>query len=528
MRFFLLFFIFLFLVVPAKEIFAQSSIDVPVNDPAYHRVDRLLGYGLIKSVVIGQRPWSRLEFARLIQEARKNLELYCGNEAGKKCPKNPEEATRVLELLEEEFSSEVNESFKEDPFHIEYLDRLLFSFTFLDSPRRFVPFNGTSVNAHLNPLVFYNAGKHFADGWNAHLQIANWAQITPYFVLEATPLLQVNSNKSFVSSDVVPTFQYLYVKGTYKNFEVLIGRDALIWGQGEYGGLLLGSNARPLDLIKVTTPYSFRLPWFFKYLGDNKLAVFVANLGPDQEITYGFFSGFKWTIKPLDWLELAYSQGVMMGGGGAPGGNFWDYFTEFFASRAGFLDSSGAAQTVNLGNRIYGADARLTLPFLHHAQVYYEMFSDDALQSKFTTFWLYSGGIYFPVLPVLNRFALRLEGRFIPIGIYRHSTFEDGWTLNNMFLGDAHGFGNKGALVKVYHEVSQKLHLAYSGEYNVWENDVSLEKRFQLMLDGSYAIRKTISLNGTIGYENVRDFNFTVGDRRNNMLLRVGFDYQLE
>lgn len=521
---FLIVFAIVLSVFTSPNVIAQSSRSVPVSDPSYDEIDKLIGYGVIKSYFIGQRPWTRLEFARLIKEAESNIDKICKKKITQKCLRYRENAEFILSKLKKNYAYEINKVFSKKTLNYSYLDSIQSNFTFLDSPSRSVPMHGIGVNAIINPMVMYKDGKHYQDGFNYFLQFENWLQITPYVFIEALPLIQLNTNNNFGNAEFSPTFQHLYFKGTYRNIEFLIGRDSIIWGQGKYGGILFSNNARPLDMIKVSTPYPFELPWVFKHVGKWKAALFVANLGPDQAIKYGFLAGAKLTLKPVTWFEISYSQGVMMGGDGAPTGSLWDYFTEFFASRAGFLDSSGAGQEENLGNRIYGFDIRLTAPFLNNAQLYYEMFSDDAFQSKFTTFWAYSGGIYFPMLPFIDNLNMRIEGRFIPERFYHHSIFLDGWTLNNKFLGDGHGMGNKGISVNINYGVSNNLFIDFLAEHNVWYKDIKLadEKRMSLQFTIEYIFNKKIKFNSAFGYERVDNFDFIPGNNRNNFLINLG------
>ncbi|MDQ2665243.1 MAG: hypothetical protein M3Z05_04460, partial [Gemmatimonadota bacterium] len=58
-------------VVSAK---AQSAVTVPVGDAIYQDVDRLVDAGLIRRIVVGQRPYSRAALVRFAREARSRLD----------------------------------------------------------------------------------------------------------------------------------------------------------------------------------------------------------------------------------------------------------------------------------------------------------------------------------------------------------------------------------------------------------------------------------------------------------------------
>src|SRR5687767_10451324 len=51
----------------------QATTNVPVQDLTYRHVDRLVAEGLVDTVHVGQRPYSRREVARIAGEAERNL-----------------------------------------------------------------------------------------------------------------------------------------------------------------------------------------------------------------------------------------------------------------------------------------------------------------------------------------------------------------------------------------------------------------------------------------------------------------------
>ena len=85
-------------------LYAFSSSNVPIEDPVYYELAKLTGYGLIKSSVYGQRPWSRNEIARQIAEAMQRRTKLCaeaksGEVESEKC----QYIDSVLLRLKEEF-----------------------------------------------------------------------------------------------------------------------------------------------------------------------------------------------------------------------------------------------------------------------------------------------------------------------------------------------------------------------------------------------------------------------------------------
>mgnify|MGYP003296104119 CR=1 FL=1 len=54
----------------AARVGAYSSVTVPIEEPVYRRIDKLVAFGLIKTQMIGQKPYVRAEIARRLAHAR--------------------------------------------------------------------------------------------------------------------------------------------------------------------------------------------------------------------------------------------------------------------------------------------------------------------------------------------------------------------------------------------------------------------------------------------------------------------------
>jgi len=68
----LLSFLLLLPTFPLK-VGAYSSVTVPVSDPVYRKLGKLEAFGLILTMIHGQRPFVRREIARLIGGSPKKL-----------------------------------------------------------------------------------------------------------------------------------------------------------------------------------------------------------------------------------------------------------------------------------------------------------------------------------------------------------------------------------------------------------------------------------------------------------------------
>ena len=116
--------------------------------------------------------------------------------------------------------------------------------------------------------------------------------------------------------------QYAYLreaslKLTLWNVALEFGRGTQWWGPGYHGSLLLTDHAFPLDMIKLGSDETFRLPWFFSKLGDWKINSFLARLEGDQTFPHEKIFGFRLNYLPTSWLELGLTRLTQFDGQGS-------------------------------------------------------------------------------------------------------------------------------------------------------------------------------------------------------------------
>jgi hypothetical protein len=64
--------------MPPAVLLAQTSPYVPNLDSVYQDLDALVAEGLVRVTILGERPYSRLTFARFAQEARRRIDTAGG------------------------------------------------------------------------------------------------------------------------------------------------------------------------------------------------------------------------------------------------------------------------------------------------------------------------------------------------------------------------------------------------------------------------------------------------------------------
>ncbi len=520
------------------SLFAASTIDLPIDDPAYQYIDLLESHRLIDTRVHGHAPYSRGEIARIVLEARKNWDIKSSDESGKKAKWIEE----ILSSLEKEFELDIRDYNRGQGFKqgrrldVSVIDSAAAQFTVLDSASRIFPANnGTgTIDAKVTPFVQNRGGRHYQDGKQFAVETQHWANLSPYFSLFAQPRLQFQYSGNPEHSAFV---QELYAVAELGNVSLKVGRSSLALGQGPHGGLILSDNARPRDQIVLSNDHPFRFPWIFKHLGYVKFTSYFANLGPESFFDDTILAGYKLSLKPHRNFEFGLSNAMQIGGDGAPTFSAGDFLGDF----VGF---AGTSQSKS--NRILGLDARVTLPFLRSSQIYGEVFFDDktteSLKRTFVDTSAYYGGVFVPRLNDSGTFHGRAEFRYISELFYRHSQFRSGFTQNRHILGDPLGPDGRSVHVALGYDLnldhSLEADLFYdwssANSYRLTGTSSTVlassptEKRARGVVSYKRRWSDLVKTDVKFGYERVNNFNYVSGNGKNNFLFEfnLGFDWK--
>lgn len=523
------------LLLSSPKVFSFSSVNVEPGEISYHYLETLHAHGLNLSMIEAQRPYTRDEIARQVIEARRNWEKKKADSLVM-WEKTQNWIDQVLLLMEEEYADEIairEGSRKPAQFHP--LDRVFVGSVATNARARpFVVSNGGGAFTATGFPFFENrAGRHFAHGVQGSLETESWANLTSFASVYLRPRAAVMESPYSEA-----TLQEGYGVLNVYNVELKVGRSQILWGQTQQGGLLLSSNARPLDHFQLGNENPFIFPTFLKYLGYNKISFFVADLGPEASFPHTLLAGYKWTIKPLKWWELGLANVMEFGGEGGPGMNVG----HFFADLAGFGSSGGA----DAANKILGFDSRFTLPFLRGTQIYGEWLIDDkttaSVKRTLSQTSAYLGGIFIPRITDSGRVQARVEFRYLGAVIYRHFQFLSGHTLNGKILGDALGPDGRNVKVTVGWDASPKTHFETQWAYEFADSNTydlkgvastvlannPAERRVRGLVTAKHEFNPVLTLAATGGYEHVTNFAYLAGDNRNEALLDLKLTVNFE
>lgn len=291
----------------------QLSANIPLNSYIYDYLDKLDGLGYIEDMRIGAKPYTRMQAARWLQQI---------NYGVKHRADLPEYVQAMLQQLNEEFRGELAVlSGKADAPKID-LREVALGATYYD---------GQTVNQQpstastYQPLNVNNDGYRFAQKLNETMTMRIEGKPKDNLVVSLTPRFSYDDD-SKADADI----QAGYIKTNINNVQIQVGKDAMWWGQGEHGSLLLTNNATPQRAIKLSNIEPVKMHGLLKFLGQSDTTVFYSILEKDRsDIPYPSFFGVRKDFTPSENFTFGMARTSMMGGKGhmLSAGDYWDFLT---------------------------------------------------------------------------------------------------------------------------------------------------------------------------------------------------------
>jgi hypothetical protein len=516
---------------------AFSTPDVDLSDPVYRDIDRLVAAGLVDAIIVGQRPYSRMEVARIAVEAQQGLERQREGHALKEPLAG--RLALVLAGMKRRFAPEVAalEGTEPVPVAVHPVEEARLGYQYTNSqPAHFIPNNGHGGidNARIQPFAYNSQGRQLRPGSQFALETVSTARVTNALSFLVEPRLYMPVSGG---ADAQASMLQLYGRLTAGNASLTAGRKTVMWGQGEYDGLLLSNNAWPLDLVMLQNDHPSLLPSFLSHLGPTKAAFFYSDLGGTYTSHPGaYLVGFKLSIEPIPNLELGVSNLDIGGGTGAAPASLGERVKDVFSFSTG----------QPISNRMGGFEARLRVPSLKGANFYLELMFDDPnwnMQVLFCDEAAYLFGVYLPIVDAAGRLSLRAEYQRTGDRFYRHGDFP--FVRKGDIIGDPLGpNAQAGYLTGIYdwsHALTSRLQLAVedrgSDVFRI-TNPVSFtravvregpnEWRYRLIGEATYELLAGLRVEGALGYERAINFNFESGQNRNNYYSQLGLRYQFD
>ena len=432
-------------LVPTDRTPAQmGSPYVPLDSWIYPLLDRLIATGEINDAILGMRPWTRIECARLVSEAGDRLE----DAASESMP------ARLYDALHEEFLPELNLLEGGSNRSIQ-LESLYARFTEISGPP-------LTDGYHFGQTLYNNFGRPFQRGFNSVDGFSGWATYGRWVVYargefqhaptgpENSPAVQsalnaiddlpghpATLNQERNQAHLLDT----YVGLNLANWQLSYGQESQWWGPGESGPLLFSDNASPLRMFHIDRVSPFRLPWIGRWLGPMRWDAFFGKMQGNLLAPAPFFHGEKISFKPTPNLEFGFTRTVEVGGQGRPF-TLERLFLTYFSATSYFQKPGNK----DPGKRDGGFDFSYRVPLLRQWLTVYNdsLSADDPSPLAAPRRAAFSPGFYLTHFPGLPKIDLRVEapltntvstnvpGRYV----YWDNYYRDLYTNRHFLMGD--------------------------------------------------------------------------------------------
>ena len=388
----------------------SGSPFVPLDSWVYATLDRLAALGAIHNEFLGMRPWTRLECARLVEEAEESMAERSLDAAV---------ATSSMQMLASEFAAEKEVLGGGSPREM----KLESVYT------RGMRISGRPLadSAHLGQTVINDFGRPYQEGFNDSTGFSGYAmagrytlyvrgeyQHAPAGPAYSLPIRQaiafVDANPVQPARPVAAVDQYrleeAYVGANIENWQLTFGKQSLWWGPGEGGALLFSNNAESIYMFRASRITPFKLPWVLQWLGPAKFDFFFGQLAGNEFPPRPLVHGEKISFKPTPNLELGFSRTGEMGGVGRP-----LTLRALWNSYASVTSIPNETPATDPGKRTGGFDFSYRVPFVRNWMTLYadSLATDDPSPLASPRRAGISPGIYFPRIPGVPKLDLRVE-----------------------------------------------------------------------------------------------------------------------
>lgn len=401
---------------------------VPLDSWIYSTVERLAALGYVSSAILGLKPWTRMECARLAEEAAESLQA-----ADKPNP----QAAGLLTRLQQEFAYETgllsgghNLTANVDSIYA-----------------RAVSVSGPALtdSYHFGQTVAYDFGRPFERGTNGQAGGSFDASAGPLTIYvraeyQHAPAASAYSDtvrKVIAQSDLVPLSQVAsgaiattnqaqlldsYVAVDFHNFQFAVGRQSLSWAPGP-DSMMWSDNIEPVNMIRLVNPEPFLLPGFLRHLGPVRVDQFFGRLDGRPYVPNPFVYGQKINLRLFPFLELGFGRRSMIGGTGGEPLNASNFVHSLFGMTSARIQDRGVP-----GDNESEMDWTFYVPKVRNYIVLYgdAYAEDDILPIENPARVPWHPGIYITRIPGIPKLDLHVEGVSTEQGGQAHTTLNLG------------------------------------------------------------------------------------------------------
>jgi hypothetical protein len=318
--------------------------------------------------------------------------------------------------------------------------------------------------------------------------------------------------------------EHAYMSGEIGPFAAEVGRDSFALGPRARTQLAWGTHAAPLDHVRVSTAYPWRVADALQLNGQ----YIFGRLRAPQRFPGNLVSIIRGQADLARSVELGVIQMLQLGGEGAPSLSVGDFLLEHVRRRditAGSTDSS---------NRRFGLDVSTRIPALEGLRLYYVLMFEDIRRARWMDAVRYDAdhlvGLELAAFGPGRRHGVTIEWHQTGVRSQEHGPRSTGFTNAGRVVGsplgpDAHSFYVGGRVSLEALTVYPWFELAQLGSdtYQFVEYGPILrtahgedEGRYRMGVRARAPVRGDLWLEGEAFFEHINDFGFQSRTQRNN------------
>jgi len=493
---------------------AHASVNLPLHHWTYDAIDRLIAMGLVDDGMAVTKPYSRKQAARYVARALARLDS-----AGASLEDQRALADPLLEQLVREFRPElvglgvVPAVPGASSSWLRYGGRAQ-----LETDAFSVGHGGSGLGVRFREN---RGGEYYANGEQVQSDFRGWFEIGDHLSVVAQPKYISNSyalGQGATNNVHNAYMRELNVKLSVANIALEVGRGTQWWGPGYRGSLLLTDQAFPLDMIKLGSEESFRLPWVLRDLGEWKINSFLTQLERNRDSPRAKVFGLRIGYLPTSWLELGISRLTQFDGRAFPNQSFPNTVLKAYGSAPNALGANDVNEQVMIDFKASIPHAGTWMPFPSGMQVYGEIGSEDKW-SKFplSTTAALLGGVYIPQLIPGDSTDLRFEyadtdwGRRMTgdrhsAGWYNNATYVSGMRYRGQPLGHWIGTDGLDYFLRATRHLHDDVQLGINWDHSLrGRNNPVSEKKQEAGVDVTWWLTRQFQLTVAYTYQHIEN-----------------------
>jgi capsule assembly protein Wzi len=493
---------------------AWASVNLPLHHWAYEAIERLTALDIIDQAMVVAKPYSRKQAAKYVARA---IERIRADEI--RADDRQVLAEPLLERLMTEFRPELMDLGTIARKRSETAQTVRYGARVQTEVDAFSIGGGQNVRLREN-----RGGEYYANGVQNQTDVRGWLEVGNWAAIILQPKFISNVDALSRGPTVGPLTslndQYVYLreaslKLTFWNVALEFGRGSQWWGPGYHGSLLLTDHAFPLDMIKLGSDETFRLPWLFSKLGAFKINSFLARLEGDQTFSHEKIFGLRISYLPTSWLELGFTRLTQFDGQGS-GGSFPRTLIDCYKDPPNQEGVAQCNEQAMVDVRAKVPHVPYLVPFPAGMQIYGELGSEDKWSKLISTRAAYLAGIYIPQLFSNDTTDLRIEfadtdypRRYSPelVGVwYNNGTFTNGMRQYGFPLGHHMGADGIDFFVRSTRYMTDTFQVGTNLNYQERQRGLPVHER---KYEGSTDVTWWFSKKGqfSVGYTYQRIYN---------------------